>query len=127
MLPRWNQLWALLCLFLAIQLVSAESFRIAYRRDDKASSQSTAVSESVTKESKATGTADSSGKATDAAESTGKDDKSKSVTVTTTTKAKATKDSQPTATSTIISGDGTLDNSTFVNGMDRLFLIHHPD
>lgn len=117
----------MLCLFLVIQLVNAESFRIAYRRDDKASSQSTTVSESATKESKATGTADSSGKATDAAESTGKDDKSKSVTATTTTKAKATKDSQPTATSTIISGDGTLDNSTFVNGMDRLFLIHHPD
>ncbi|KAH7023641.1 hypothetical protein EDB80DRAFT_47726 [Ilyonectria destructans] len=115
MLPRWNRLWALLCLFLVIQLVSAESFRIAYRRDDKASSQSTTVSESATKERKATGTADSSGKATDAAESTGKDDKSKSVTATTTTKAKATKDSQPTATSTIISGDGTLDNSTFVN------------
>ncbi|KAF7544297.1 hypothetical protein G7Z17_g10074 [Cylindrodendrum hubeiense] len=114
MLPRWSRLWALLCLFLVIQLVSAESFRIAYRRDDKASSETAVESKTTTKESKATGTADSSDEATtDAAESTGKDHKS--VTVTTTTKAKTTKNSEASATSTIITSDGTLDNSTFVN------------
>ncbi|KAI5465621.1 hypothetical protein BGZ63DRAFT_400072 [Mariannaea sp. PMI_226] len=103
MLPRWNRLWALLCLCLAIQIATAASFRIAIR-DENASQ--TAI-DSSTKGNGPTKTQESD-KSTNTAES----DNSAS---TTTTKAKGTKTAEPTSSSTVISSDGDLDNSTFVN------------
>ncbi|KAK7422376.1 hypothetical protein QQX98_001655 [Neonectria punicea] len=113
MLPRWSRLWALLCLFLVIQLVSADSFRIARRQDEKTSIKTTAVetgtdSESKTEERKSTKTTDASAKST---EETATGEGETSVTETTTTETNSAKHSA-TATAT---SNGKLDNSTYLN------------
>ncbi|KPM41562.1 hypothetical protein AK830_g5044 [Neonectria ditissima] len=115
MLPRWNRLWALLCLFLVIQLASAESFRIARRQDGNTSDKTTAVetgadSESKTQDGKTTKTADASAKSTEGKSS---GEVEMSVTETTTTEAKSTKHST-TATATSTS-TGTFDDSNYLN------------
>lgn len=113
MFPRWNRLWALLCLFLAIQLATAQSFRLVVRDDQSSTAiHSDSESKTATQQSDATKTANSE-KSTDTSESDNTSDATASAT---STKTKASKSVESTASSTVISSNGDLDNSTFVNG-----------
>ncbi|CAM1505351.1 Fc.00g109880.m01.CDS01 [Cosmosporella sp. VM-42] len=115
MLPRWTRLWTLLCVILVIQLVSAGVVKRQDGNDQtsktiatRTESDSESKSSPTKKDGAATKTSESSDQETGASESA-----TRSLAVVTTTGTRGT--TKATAQSTVITSDGTLDNSTFVN------------
>ncbi|KAM5362503.1 hypothetical protein ACJZ2D_012493 [Fusarium nematophilum] len=94
MLPRWSRLWALLCLLLVIQHVSGEVFRIAPRQDDEEPQSTTAIKSS-------TGSTRETARITKTAESSATETEYET--------------SDPTASSTAILTNGTIDDTTLIN------------